>query len=80
MSMEILDFSSSTGHRVFITTPDLPRFRDHVAHMSADEREWYAPLALSGEQPVPGGAHFFIGRYRTHAEVMNLLTHVVIDH
>jgi hypothetical protein len=78
--MEILSFSPIKGYRVFVPTAELLHFRTHVASMTPAEREQYAPLSLSDEQPVQGGAHFFVGLHRTQTEVGKFLTHVIIDH
>ena len=77
--MQIVSFTPGRGHCVFIPSADLLGFRAHVAHMSAAEREGYAPLSLSGEQAAEDGAHYIIGLHRTHAEVLQFLTHVIID-
>jgi hypothetical protein len=77
--MQILNFSSTTGHCVFIPSADLPRFHSHLAQMTPDERGFYAPMSLSRSQPTQGGAHYDIGADRTHSEVLQFLTHVIID-
>ena len=66
--MKIVSFSPDRGHCVHIPSADLVRFRTHVAHMSAAEREEYGPLSLSAEQPTDGGAYYFIGLHQTHGD------------
>ena len=77
--MRIIRFSPGFGHLVLIPLADLHLFQVYVAQMSTAEREEYAPLSLSDEQPTDGSAHYFIGLHRTHAEVLQFLAHVITD-
>jgi hypothetical protein len=77
--MEIVSFSPITGHCVFVPEADLPRFRAHVARMTPAERAQYAPLSLSDERRVPGGAHFFVGVHISQSNVLEFLAHVIVD-
>jgi hypothetical protein len=77
--MEIVSFSPATGHCVFVPAADLALFRSHIAQMTSAERDRFAPLSLSAAQPVQGGAHYDVGVQRTHTEVMEFLSHVIID-
>lgn len=78
-SMEIVNFSPATGYCVFVSTAELPLFRSHIGQMTAAERDRFAPLSPSATQPVQGGAHYDIGLYRTQTEVIQFLSHVIID-
>ena len=77
--MQIVSFSPDRGHCVLIPSTNLNDFNSHLAQMSPEEREKYAPLSLSAEQPIDGGAYYFIGLHRTKAEVLQFLIHVIID-
>jgi hypothetical protein len=77
--MEIISFSPISGHCVFVPEADLARFRAHVEHMTPAELAQYAPLSLSNERRVSGGAHFFLGVHISHSKVLEFLTHVIID-
>ena len=78
--MNVLDFSPGIGYRVFVPTEELDGLRNHIAHMSKDERERFAPLSFSGQTVAGKGEFFFVGRQRSNAEVFQFLSHVIIDH
>jgi hypothetical protein len=76
--MRIDDFVPGGGHRVFVPQSDLERFRAHIARMSPEDRARYSPL--SAEKIAPGGGQYFlVGSNCSRDEVINFLTHVLVD-
>ena len=76
--MRIDDFVPRSGHRVFVPQSDLERFRAHVARLSPEDRARYSPLSVQDIAP-DGGQYFLVGSNCSRDEVINFLTHVLID-
>jgi hypothetical protein len=76
--MRIDDFVPGSGRRVFVPQSDLERFRAHIECMSPEDRARYSPLSAE-DIASGGGQYFLVGSNCSRDEVINFLTHVLID-